>query len=146
MGVTQEADYALRMVCLLAERGEVVGAEVLAGTVAVPTRFGQKILRKLSDAGLVRALRGASGGFRLVADPEELTLRQVIEVIDGPIALRHCLDDSHSCSHHPCKDECRLHHLFATLNAVVIERLDKVTVGMVVDETISLGQLLDTVR
>lgn len=146
MKLTQEADYALRIICRLAgmtaEEGTPIGAASLSESVAVPTRFGLKILHKLADAGIVRATRGNSGGYNLAVSPEALTLRRVIEAIDGPITLNRCISEDHPCQNNPDKNACRLHHVFETLNAALIERLDRLTVAMVTDDKTDLITLL----
>ena len=150
MKITQEADYALRMMCLLTKQSaagvSTVGAAMLAEGVAVPTRFGLKILHKLSGAALVKTSRGAAGGYSLNADPATLSVRQVIEAIDGPIEINRCLSETHLCLNNPNKDCCRLHHVFEELNRQLTERLDKVTVAMVVDEGLGLNDLLGKIR
>ena len=150
MKITQEADYALRMMCLLTKQSaagvSTVGAAALAEGVAVPTRFGLKILHKLSQAELVKTSRGASGGYSLNTDPATLTVRRVIEAIDGPIEINRCLSDTHACLNNPNKDCCRLHHVFEELNHHLTERLDRLTVAMVVDDRVGLGDLLCRIR
>ena len=150
MKITQEADYALRMMCLLAKETAAgntpVGAAVLAEGVAVPTRFGLKILRKLADTGLVKTIRGATGGYSLNQDPSTITVRRVIEAIDGPIEINRCLSESHSCLNNPNKDCCRLHHVFEELNRHLTERLDRLTVAVVVNENVGLGDLITIIR
>ena len=150
MKITQEADYALRMMCLLAKETAAgntpVGAAGLAEGVAVPTRFGLKILRKLADTGLVKTIRGATGGYSLNQDPSTITVRRVIEAIDGPIEINRCLSESHSCLNNPNKDCCRLHHVFEELNRHLTERLDRLTVAMVVNENVGLGDLITIIR
>lgn len=146
MKITQEADYALRMMYRLAteaRKGSTpIGAATLAEGVAVPTRFGLKILHKLANAGLVTTTRGAGGGYCLAVDADSLTLRRVIEAIDGPITLNRCVSETHICLFNPDKDVCRLHHVFETLNAQVVERLDRLTLAKVSDDTVPLGDLL----
>ena len=150
MKITQEADYALRMVCLLTRQSaagvSTVGAATLAEGVAVPTRFGLKILHKLSDAKLVKTSRGATGGYSLNADPSTVTVRHVIEAIDGPIEINRCLSGTHVCLNNPNKELCRLHHVFESLNQQLVDRLDKLTVAMVVDDALGLGDLLAVIR
>ena len=150
MKITQEADYALRMMCLLAKESAAgvitVGAASLAEEVAVPTRFGLKILHKLSQTGLVKTSRGAAGGYSLNRDPATVTVRQVIEAIDGPIELNRCLSESHACLNNPNKDCCRLHHVFEELNRMLVERLDRLTVAMVVDGGLGLGDLMRVIQ
>ena len=150
MKITQEADYALRMMCLLTKQSAAgvptIGAATLAEGVAVPTRFGLKILHKLSESELVKTSRGATGGYSLNTDPATLTVRRVIEAIDGPIEINRCLSDTHLCLNNPNKDCCRLHHVFEALNSRLTERLDRLTVAMVVDEDLGMGDLLRAIR
>ena len=150
MKITQEADYALRMMCLLTKETAAgknpVGAATLAEGVAVPTRFGLKILHKLSESELVKTSRGATGGYSLNTDPATLTVRRVIEAIDGPIEINRCLSDTHACLNNPNKDCCRLHHVFEELNHHLTERLDRLTVAMVVDDRIGLCDLISAIR
>ena len=146
MRITQEADYALRMVCLMAQEDTVLGAPVMAEVVAVPPRFALKILRKLSQEGLVKASRGVTGGYRLTVDPTVLTVRRVIESIDGPIEISKCLSDMHMCRNNPNKNCCRFHHVFGTLNGYLTERLDRLTVAMMIDPDLPLEALLDAVQ
>ena len=150
MKITQEADYALRMMCLLAKEAAAgtspVGAATLAEGVAVPTRFGLKILHKLSVADLVKTSRGATGGYSLNQDPATITVRRVIEAIDGPIEINRCLSETHTCLNNPNKDCCRLHHVFEELNGMLTERLERITVAMVIDESVGLGDLLAVIR
>lgn len=146
MRITQEADYALRIVSHLAQRDEVVGAPAVSEAVAVPPRFALKILRKLSMEGIVQASRGASGGYSLVADPNTLTIRRVIETIDGPIEISKCLSEGHNCLNNPVKTCCRFHHVFETLNQQLVERLERLTVGMMVDGERPLSELLSAIQ
>jgi Rrf2 family protein len=150
MKITQEADYALRMVCLLAKESaagvSTIGAANLAEEVAVPTRFGLKILHKLSQTGLVKTSRGVNGGYSLNSDPTTLTVRQVIEAIDGPIEINRCLSPEHACLNNPNKDCCRLHHVFEELNHMLTERLNRLTVSMVIDEGVGLGDIMRVIQ
>ena len=155
MRITQEADYALRMVSLLAKSGAVFSYGTVQGTlfapamaenVAVPMGFANKILRKLSLAGIVKAMRGITGGYYLLRDPKTLTIREVIEVIDGPIEISKCLSENCDCLNNPHKDCCRFHNVFGSLNHMLTERLDRLTIDMMVDAHLSMPDLLETIQ
>ena len=150
MKITQEADYALRMVCLLAEQANIqdvpLGAPAMAEAVVIPQGFAMKILRKLSLSGLVKSSRGIAGGYRLAVDANTLTVRAVIEVIDGPIEISKCLSDTHQCLNNPTKSCCRFHHVFGSLNDMLTERLSRLTIAMMVDRELPLDRLLEVVR
>ncbi len=146
MRITQEADYALRIVCHLAQRGDTVGARTLSEILAVPPSFALKILRKLSHEGIVQGTRGAEGGYTMAADPDTVTVRRVIEAIDGRVEISRCLSDSHGCLYNPDKSCCRFHHVFEELNRLLTERLDRLTIGMMADGSIPLDELLNTIQ
>ena len=155
MRITQEADYALRMVSLLTKSGAVISQGAVQGTlfapsmaeaVAVPVGFANKILRKLSLAGVVKAMRGATGGYYLLRDPEDLTVKEVIETIDGPIEISKCLAEDCECLNNPNKDCCRFHNVFGVLNQMLTERLDRLTIAMMVDANLSICDLWEIIK
>ena len=143
MRITQEADYALRICALLAQADIPVGAPQLAAELSVPSRFTSKILRKLMLAGVVSSTRGVNGGFSLKLSAKELTLKRVIEAVDGVIAIRHCLVPEHNCGYQPKKSSCRFHRVFEELNTIITSRLDLLSVADMVDADIPIGELTE---
>ncbi|MDO8282097.1 MAG: Rrf2 family transcriptional regulator [Thermodesulfovibrionia bacterium] len=108
MQITRETDYAVR--CLIHLSGtpdEVVVIDEIAGIRDVPRSFLAKILQKLSKAGIVTSYRGVKGGFQLARKPKDITLLDVVEAIEGPVAMNKCVVDrefcdlSRTCSVHP---------------------------------------------
>ncbi len=142
MRITQEADYALRITSLLSGRDSPIGAPELAEKVKVPTRFAMKLLRKLSLQGLVKSTRGASGGYSLAVSADQLTVRQVIEAIDGKIEISKCLSDCHTCLNNPDKSVCRFHNVFAYLNEELTSRLDMLSIAQMTDKELSIEHLI----
>lgn len=134
MRITQEADYALRIACMLAQKGnERAGAAEISEQTSVSTRFALKILHKLVTGGIVRSYKGANGGYTLARKAENITLRDVIELIDGPLAISKCIDDSHQCSREGVdKSECVLYHIFCRINDGVATKLELISVADVV--------------
>ena len=87
MRVSAKADYAVRAAAELAaaEEGPVKG-ERLAEAQDIPFQFLEHILLELKHAGLVRARRGAKGGYWLARPPEEITIADLVRAVEGPIA------------------------------------------------------------
>lgn len=86
MNISAKAEYACIAVLELAiqnESGQPVQVRRIAEAHGIPSRFLVQILLQLKGAGLVASTRGVSGGYRLAKDPEQITLRQVMNVIDG---------------------------------------------------------------
>ena len=135
MRITQEADYAIRFAYLLAkDREKVQGAAQLSQLAVTPERYTLKILHKLRHSGIVESVKGAHGGYRLAVDPSELSLKQIIESIDGEIALSKCLGEEPCTRMGMNKDGCCFHRIFCTLSREVAERLSSITIADVLTE------------
>lgn len=133
MRITQEADYALRIVCFLAEEARVLDATAIADSAHITQRFALKILRKLVLGGLVRSYKGANGGYELAEKPENVTLKDVIELIDGEIAISKCLMEDHVCSKQGEKKRaCTIHCIFDAINRDVTDKLGGITIASVI--------------
>ncbi len=99
MQITRQADYAVRAVLHLARSGDTrIATSTIAEEQRIPPSFLAKIVSQLSIAGLLHTSRGARGGVTLARSPQEITLLEVIEAIDGPIQLNECVGDAGACS------------------------------------------------
>ena len=134
MRITLESDYALRIVTSLAEHGAIVDAKTLSDETSVTQRFTLKILHKLVQGGLVNSFKGVKGGYELKVSPSELTLRQVIELIDGPIAMVRCLDSGEACAIGKDKTACIYHHIFDTISLDLAKKLSGITISDVLSK------------
>jgi Rrf2 family protein len=87
MRVSAKADYAVRAAAELAaaDEGPIKG-EKLAEAQDIPLQFLEHILLELKHAGIVRARRGAKGGYWLARSPEEVTIADIVRAVEGPIA------------------------------------------------------------
>lgn len=110
MQLNQATDYAFRLVLHLAgmPAGEIVNGQTISEQQNIPPRFLLKIVRFLTQAGLVKSYRGVDGGFALARDPDKITLADVIIAMEGPINIHRCLADNDSCSKH-CTEACPVH-------------------------------------
>lgn len=99
MIITRSTEYAVRCVLYLTvhRRRPVVGRREIAGAMSVPEDFLAKIAQRLAGAGFIRISRGARGGYELLADPDRLTLLDVVEGAGGGIFLNECIVDPQSC-------------------------------------------------
>ena len=73
--------------------------ETLCAEEEVPMSFLGKIFQSLAKAGIVKSARGSGGGFSLARLPSEISALDIIEAIEGPIALQRCLDLDEGCEH-----------------------------------------------
>jgi Rrf2 family protein len=112
--ITRETDYAIRCVYYLSGKtGNVTMVDEISREMSIPKSFLAKILQKLSRAAIVKSYRGVKGGFEVAKDPAEITLLDVIEAVQGPVAMNICaLEESlcgfsSTCSIHPVWIEIR---------------------------------------
>ena len=100
MQITRQADYAVRAVYYLTQLGpdNKAATSQIADEQHIPPSFLAKIISQLSVAGLLHTSRGARGGVSLARDPQEISLLDVVEAIDGPILLNECVADSGACT------------------------------------------------
>src|SRR5574341_436063 len=97
--VTRQADYALRAATEIARlpEGERIATATIASQQSIPLPFLAKIISQLVVRGILETVRGASGGVSLARAPREITMREIIEAIDGPISLNRCTRDPGQC-------------------------------------------------
>ncbi|MEA3066031.1 MAG: hypothetical protein QOJ27_2488 [Sphingomonadales bacterium] len=101
MRLTSLADYAVVVMAAAARRpaGARLSAGLLAGETGVPVPTAQKLMGRLAVAGLLESARGTGGGFRLARAAPEISLADIIEAVEGPIAMTNCIAGSvHDCA------------------------------------------------
>ena len=132
MQLTLKGDYAVRVIVDLASQpaGATVRTEDLGRRTGVPQAYLSKIIQALAHAGLVRTRRGALGGISLPEERQTITLRQVIEAVEGPIYLNRCLIRPGQC---PRDSFCPVHPVWGRIQAIVTHELDAVSVKDLAD-------------
>jgi Rrf2 family protein len=126
MEITRQADYAIRSMVHLAELpldGRVSTATI-SEAEGIPLPFLTKVISRLATAGLVTTSRGMGGGVSLARPPEEVTLLQVVEAVDGPILLNHCLLRPGTCER---DGFCAAHDVWANVQDRLVQELGGVT-------------------
>jgi Rrf2 family iron-sulfur cluster assembly transcriptional regulator len=95
----RNTDYALRAMAHLArlDAGTVASAGVVSGAEGVPEPLLRKLLQRLSRAGLVASVRGIRGGFRLARPAGSITVLDVVETIQGKLAVNRCFLGAKRC-------------------------------------------------
>ena len=113
MKITREADYAVRVVYTIMREGKKISARDIAEQSGVTQRFALKILHKLTVAGVVQSFKGVTGGFVLAKSPDDISMGEIIECIDGSFDISHCLgDDDFDCTRVSDKETCQFRHIF----------------------------------
>ncbi len=120
-------DYGTMILGHLASRhAEIVSAsDVAQGTrLALPTV--QKLLKILARASLVASVRGADGGYRLARDPEDISAAEVLDALEGPVALTECASSAGQCD---LESLCQVGSAWQRINVAIRGALEDITLA-----------------
>jgi Rrf2 family protein len=129
MQVSRKIDYALRAVIHLANEQDgdrACSVAEIAERERVPRQFLEKIVRELIHKGLVLSRRGARGGCVLARPAEQMTFRDVIEAVEGPISLNVCVGEHADCS---LLGTCGMERVWREGQRRVMELFEKTTIA-----------------
>ena len=100
MRLSHLADYAVVLMTAAARRpaGARLSATELAGETGVPLPTAQKLMGQLAGCGLLLSVRGACGGFSLAKPATEISLADIVEAVEGPIAMTVCSEGRRDCA------------------------------------------------
>jgi FeS assembly SUF system regulator len=103
MRLSHLADYAVVLMTAAARRpvGDRLSATALSADTGVPLPTAQKLMGQLAAAGLLKSVRGAGGGFSLSRSASDISLADIVEAVEGPIAMT-------ACSGHEGPSDCAL--------------------------------------
>ncbi|MXO96877.1 SUF system Fe-S cluster assembly regulator [Erythrobacter aquimaris] len=105
MRLSNLADYAVVTMSQAARHcgGGRVSASELAAETGLPAPTVQKLVSKLVGAGLLRSVRGAGGGLQLARPAAAISLADIVEAVEGPIALTACVEGTDCSVDHECR-------------------------------------------
>lgn len=118
MRLSSMADYAVVTMTAAARHcgGRRVNAAQLAEETGLPAPTVQKLVSRLAAAGLINSTRGARGGLKLARPAAAITLADIVEAVEGPIALAACIDHPHDCA---IEEGCSLRPRWPQVNSAV---------------------------
>jgi len=129
MRLSSLADYAVVMLSAAARHapGDRLTANLLAEETGVPLPTAQKLMGRLAQAGLLASARGTGGGVRLAREPADISLADIVEAVEGPIAMTACVDDHrHDCG---LESACRVRPHWDVVNGTIRDALGGVSLA-----------------
>jgi Rrf2 family protein len=139
--VSTRGRYALRALvdlALHADEGPVARQDI-AARQGISADYVAQLFRRLHQVRLVEGVKGPGGGYHLARDATAITVLDVVQAVEGPVAVVHCIapDDDSPCNR---ADRCVTHLLWKQLSAVMTEFLDSVTLQDLCDEAHQLQE------
>lgn len=138
MKLTKRSEYGLRamidMACWEMENGtKFIQIKDIAQREKIPAKFLEQILLTLKNAGLINSRMGINGGYYLSKPASEITLGQIIRILDGPLAPVRCVSQ---IAYEPCgcpdEETCGLRLVMFDVRAAIANILDRTTLAQVV--------------
>ena len=135
MRFSKKSEYALRALLELTAHydGDLLPRQDIADRQNIPVEFLVQILLVLKNAGLISTKRGVSGGYALIKPPEDITLGQVIRLLDGPLAPIGCVSQTayRTCEDCPYADKafCPIQHVMGEVRNAIAGILDHYTIN-----------------
>lgn len=128
----------MRALVYLAETGEQATADTISDDARVPRRLLARVLARLSRAGLVASQEGRGGGSRLSRPPQEITLREVVEAMEGPFEVTKCIMEDRACGD---VRPCAMHEAWEEGQETILDYLGAQTLSEFVSRTASQAGL-----
>ncbi|HWU67867.1 MAG TPA: SUF system Fe-S cluster assembly regulator [Stenotrophobium sp.] len=121
------ADYATMLMTAMARMpAQVYTAHDLATRTHVAAPTTAKLLKLLSKAGLIESLRGVHGGYRLSREPQRITVAEIVNAVEGPIAVTECSERHSDCS---IEASCTTRANWRLINSAIRQALEAVTLA-----------------
>ena len=123
--ITRATDYAIRVLLYLSKKpyGELSTKKEVSERCGIPVSFLAKIVQILSKQRLINIKKGAQGGYILSKKPENITLLEVIEIMEGKIFLNQCIKEKEICEFY---SNCAIHKMWDNLTEKLREELKRV--------------------
>ncbi len=129
--ISRRVDYATRILLALAIEGRRLTLREVREQMHIPPQFAKQILAALIQAHLLRTKRGPGGGLELARPAEQITLRHVLEAIEGPLMISECIHQPHTC---PLSLHCPVRRRWAQLQSVIVAELEAATLRTLAEE------------
>jgi Rrf2 family nitric oxide-sensitive transcriptional repressor len=98
MQLNVTTDYGIRTVLYLAQKKDIANSNEISTKMGIPPTYMHKITRALKNAGILREIRGSTGGFILQKDPTTLSILNIVNAFEKTMNINRCLEEDKFCS------------------------------------------------
>ena len=132
--VNRQTDYAIRVILMLAQQpaGTRLSSAEIGKEMLVPPAFLSRIVAQLAQANLLVTFPGRDGGLQLPRPAENITLKDVVEVMEGRFLLSECMTGEEAC---PFEGDCRVRCRWINLQSTILNELNNTTFADLASES-----------
>lgn len=130
MIITKKSDYAIR-ICRALEDGGVHNVTEICEKENVPRAFAYKILRELEMSDIVKSERGNKGGYYLSISLDDITLYDVVSLLEDDVAITHCMKQD--CERNKTDEPCKVHKELLRVQQIMEDELNKKKIREILD-------------
>ena len=134
MFMNKKTDYALRIIRALTDQNRHTAAE-LAGNGQIPLAFTYKILKQLSRAGIISLERGPGGGCSLQTDLKQISLYDLILIMEGEADMTACMNGHYDCSWRKSHGICKIHLNLMAVQKEINQKLQSKSLWDIIGKT-----------
>lgn len=134
MKISTKSRYGTRAVLEIAlnRSGDKLTRKQISKNQEIPSSYLENILISLKTKGIIRTIRGPKGGYELAKEPEEITVFEIVNILEGPSDSFPCLDDSNACTR---SSICVTTDVWRRLQEVQKDLLSEITIKDLVEQT-----------
>ena len=131
MKLSTRSRYGLRALCYMAEHEDkgYISLSEISTTLDLPESYLEQIIRILKKHGLVTSTRGPKGGYMLSKPTNQITVGQIIRVLEGQESFSGCMDDGTHCD-----EKCNAYYAFYKLDEAINNAIDSISLDTMVDQ------------
>jgi len=132
MKISTKGRYGVRILLDLALHENETPRQIhdIAASQQISEKYISRLIIDLRRAKMIRSIRGAKGGYRLARNPAEVTLLDIVEVMEGPLSIVDCVRSPGSCNR---SGSCPSRQIWDNLNTEIREAMRKITFQNIID-------------
>lgn len=133
MQLKQSTDYAIRIVMYLAEKQQIANSEEISTQMCIPQSVVATLAKPLQKAGILTTLRGVGGGFALCRRPEDISLHEIVNLMEGTTRINRCLAEDGYCSRNGV-ETCPVHKFYSRIQSYLDEAFQDKTIASLMED------------
>ena len=133
MQLNLKTDYAIRTLLYLATKNATASSTEISEQMVIPKSMISEFAVPLQRAGILTTQRGAGGGFALGRTPADISLHEVINLLEGTTRINRCLEDNHKCSRNATAT-CPVHKFYVRVQTYLEEAFRDKTIASLLED------------